>query len=220
MRVACARAQYEVMGRTLPISQMSDPNAVRAGDTLAYAEDRAWSELMSRAQEGDRDAYRQLLTEITPYLRALGQRHHRDPRDVEDSVQDILLTVHSIRHTYDPTRPFKPWLVTIGRRRIIDRLRTNRRVRLRETELTQEHETFSEPATNIHEAQSDSRRLRQAMESLPTGQREAIRLLKIEEKSLEEASAKSGMSVAALKVSVHRAVKALRTIMEGKNGKP
>jgi len=175
---------------------------------------------MAQAQGGDRDAYRCLLTEITPYLRALTQRQHRDSRDVEDSVQDILLTVHSIRHTYDPARPFKPWLVAIGRRRIIDRLRVNARGRLRETELTEEHETFSESATNIHEVQSDTRRLRQAMESLPAGQREAIRLLKIEEKSLKEASAESGMSVAALKVSVHRAVKALRTMMEGKDENP
>ena len=172
---------------------------------------------MAEAQSGNRDAYRRLLTEITPYLRFLAQRQHRDSRDVEDSVQDILLTVHSIRHTYDPARPFKPWLVAIGRRRIIDRLRINRRGRSRETELTEEHETFSVPATNIHEAQSDSRRLREAIEGLPAGQREAIRLLKIEEKSLKEASAESGMSVAALKVSVHRAVKALRTLMEGKN---
>jgi len=171
-------------------------------------------------REYDRDAYRRLLTEITPYLRALAQRHHRDARDVEDSVQDILLTIHSIRHTYDPARPFKPWLVAIGRRRIIDRLRANRRGRLRETELTEEHETFSEPATNIHEAQSDSRLLREAMESLPAGQREAIRLLKIEEKSLKQASAESGVSVAALKVSVHRAVRALRAILERKSEEP
>lgn len=207
------------MGRTLPIAQASEP-ARDVAEDAAHAEDRAWSELMAQAQTGDRDAYRRLLTEITPYLRALARRQHRDARDVEDSVQDILLTVHSIRHTYHPVRPFKPWLVAIGRRRIIDRLRVNRRGRLRETELTSEHETFSEPATNIHEAQSDSRRLREAMERLPAGQREAIRLLKIEEKSLKEASAESGMSVAALKVSVHRAVKALRAILEGKSKKP
>ena len=207
------------MRRTLPVSEM-DHDAGQAAEPRGYPEDRAWSELMAQAQAGNRDAYRRLLTGITPYLRALAQRQHRDPRDVEDSVQDILLTVHSIRHTYDPARPFKPWLVAIGRRRIIDRLRTNQRGRLRETELTEVHETFCEPATNLHEAQSDSRRLREAMESLPAGQREAIRLLKIEEKSLREASAESGMSVAALKVSVHRAVKALRVLMERKNEKP
>ena len=206
------------MDRTVPIPQI--PTPAQAAEAAGHEDDRAWAELMAQAQAGDRDAYRRLLTEITPYLRALAQRQHRDSRDVEDSVQDILLTIHSIRHTYDPARPFKPWLVAIGRRRIIDRVRVNARGRLRETELTQEHETFSEPATNMHEVQSDSRRLRQAMESLPAGQREAIRLLKLEEKSLKEASAESGMSIAALKVSVHRAVKALRTMLEGKDEKP
>jgi len=203
------------MNRTVPLPQISTP--AQAAEAFGHEDDGAWAGLMAQAQAGDRDAYRRLLTEITPYLRALAQRQHRDRRDVEDSVQDILLTVHSIRHTYDPARPFKPWLVAIGRRRIIDRLRVNARGRRRETELTEEHETFSEPATNIHEVQSDSRQLHQAMESLPAAQREAIRLLKIEEKSLKEASAESGMSVAALKVSVHRAVKALRAMMDGKD---
>jgi RNA polymerase sigma-70 factor (ECF subfamily) len=212
------RAQYQAMSRPLPIVSAADAQSAPAqpAEAAGYAADRAWAELMAWAQAGDRDAYRRLLTEITPYLRALAQRHHRDAR----GVQDILLTIHSIRHTYDPARPFKPWLVAIGRRRIIDRLRANRRGRLRETELTEEHETFSEPATNIHEAQSDSRLLREAMESLPAGQREAIRLLKIEEKSLKQASAESGVSVAALKVSVHRAVRALRAILERKSEEP
>jgi RNA polymerase sigma-70 factor (ECF subfamily) len=210
------------MSPDLPISNVSDAQGTppKSLNADAYEQDRVWAGLMRLAQDGDRAAYRSLLTNITPYLRALCARQHRDARDVEDSVQDILLTIHTIRHTYDPARPFKPWLVAIGRRRIIDRLRTNRRSRLRETELSAEHETFSADETNIHEAQSESRVLHEAVESLPAGQREAIRLLKIEGKSLNEAAAESGMTVAALKVSTHRAVKALRKILEGKRQNP
>jgi len=80
----------------------------------------AWSSLMARAQDGDQAAYRQLLYEIAGYLRSLVAQHHRNPTDVEDTVQDVLLTIHTIRHTYDPSRPFGPWLVTIARRLIID----------------------------------------------------------------------------------------------------
>jgi RNA polymerase sigma factor (sigma-70 family) len=204
------------------MSNISETRIAQPGSAAAdaFAQDKEWAELMRRAQDGDRAAYRSLLTNITPYLRALCARQHRDARDVEDSVQDILLTIHTIRHTYDPARPFKPWLVAIGRRRIIDRLRANRRSRMRETEFLPEHETFSVDETNIHEAQSESRALLDAVEGLPKGQRDAVRLLKIEEKSLKEASAESGMSVAALKVSVHRAVKALSTLMQGKNEEP
>ena len=206
------------MTRHIPMSDVSDAKEAAGSDRSE--QDRLWAGLMRLAQDGDRAAYQRLLTEVTPYLRVLCTRQHRDARDVEDSVQDILLTVHAIRHTYDPARPFKPWLVAIGRRRIIDRLRTNRRSRLRETELLAEHETFSADETNIHEAQSESRALQAAVESLPAGQREAIRLLKIEEKSLNEAAAESGMTVAALKVSTHRAVKALRKILEAKRQNP
>ncbi len=169
-----------------------------------------WSILMARAQEGDGNAYRRLLNEITPYLRSFAARYHRDPRDIEDSMQDTLLTLHAIRHTYDPRRPFTPWLVAITRRRIIDRLRQQKRSRSREARLEPEHETFAAPETNLSETASDARALRQAVEGLPPGQREAVKLLKLEEMSLKEAARISGLTVAALKVATHRAITNLR----------
>jgi RNA polymerase sigma factor (sigma-70 family) len=173
-----------------------------------------WAGLMARAQEGDAASYRQLLMAVTPYVRAIAARHHRERSDVEDSTQDILLTVHAVRHTYDPKRPFKPWLVAIARRRIIDRLRGQGRLRARETFLSPEHETFSVPEANLSVAELDARALRDAIAQLPQAQRQAVTMLKIEEKSLKETSAATGMSIAALKVSTHRAVKNLRKILD------
>lgn len=181
--------------------------------------DHEWAALMAAAQCGDAAAYRRLLTAITPYLRGIAARHHRERVDVEDSVQDILLTLHAVRHTYDPSRPFKPWLVAIARRRIIDRLRGQGRRRAREIFLAPEHETFAAPEANTYEAEPDARALREAVAQLPEGQRQAITLLKIEEKTLKEASAASGMSIVALKVSTHRAVKTLRKILERRREK-
>lgn len=168
---------------------------------------------MARAQDGDQAAYRQLLNEITGYLRSLVARHHRNPADVEDTVQDILMTVHAIRHTYDPGRPFGPWLVAIAHRRIIDRLRRQGRLRLRETPLEPEHETFAPREANPSEIAGDERALRRAIDGLPESQRQAITLLKLKEMSLKEAEAVSGISIAALKVATHRAVKSLRRIL-------
>jgi RNA polymerase sigma-70 factor (ECF subfamily) len=176
----------------------------------------AWARLMAQAQAGDAAAYRQLLVALTPYLRGVAGRYHRDRSDVEDSVQDVLLTVHTIRHTYDPARPFKPWLVAIARRRIIDRLRGQGRLRARETFLSPEHETFSADETNSSEAEPDAHALRQAIAQLPQTQREAVTMLKLEEKSLKDASAATGISIAALKVSTHRAVKNLRKMLDQK----
>lgn len=184
--------------------------ASSATDANARALD--WSILMAHAQAGEQDAYRRLLAEITPYVRSLAAKCHRDTRDIEDSVQDVLLTVHAIRHTYDPKRPFGPWLVAIANRRITDRLRRHGRVAARETPLNEEHETFSDPRANHQETVSTARSLEQAIERLPLGQREAIRLLKLQEMSLKEASTASGMSVAALKVATYRAMQSLRKI--------
>ena len=173
---------------------------------------------MSRAQDGDRDAYRRLLLEIVPYLRKLAARHHRERSDIEDAVQDILLTVHAIRHTYDPNRPFAPWLTTIANRRLIDRLRQNGRLRARETAWQRDHETFTAPEPNLYQAAWDAGALHEAIGSLPKGQRQAVTMLKLQDMSLKEASARTGMSVAALKVATHRAIKSLRRILRKRSG--
>jgi RNA polymerase sigma factor (sigma-70 family) len=188
------------------------------GGNEAAARDLDWSILMARAQGGDGEAYGRLLGDIAPYLRSLARRHHRDPADVEDTVQDVLLTVHAIRHTYDPHRPFGPWLVAIANRRIIDRLRSQGRTRAREVTLDLEHETFCAPETNLGEGDWNARVLSDAIEKLPPGQREAVRLLKLQEMSLQQAAAASGMSVAALKVAMHRALKNLRRMLTKSGG--
>ncbi len=196
-------------------------NGAAAASTAAEPSDRAldWSIYMARAQNGDREAYRRLLEQITPYLRGFVTRRIRNRGDVEDTVQDVLLTVHAVRRTYDPARPFGPWLVAIADRRIVDALRRRGRLSARETALETEHETFSAPETNYHETASDGRALRHALEELSPGQREAIRMLKLEEMSLKEAAAASGMSVAALKIATHRALKTLRRLLGRGNEK-
>jgi RNA polymerase sigma-70 factor (ECF subfamily) len=172
-----------------------------------------WSVLMAQAQNGDERAYRSLLEAILPYLRSIAARVHRNPSDVEDAVQDIMLTLHTIRHTYDPARPFGPWLVAIANRRLIDRLRRQGRSRARETALDGQDETFSAPEANLYADDMERRALEAAVAGLPPRQREAIALLKLQEMSLKEAAAASGMSVAALKVSVHRGIRTLRKLL-------
>jgi RNA polymerase sigma-70 factor (ECF subfamily) len=172
-----------------------------------------WSVLMARGQAGDQASYRRLLTEITPYLRALAHRFGLSGSDIEDAVQDALLTLHSIRHTYDPGRPFAPWLVAVARHRMLDYRRKRMRQFGRETELTDFHETFAAPETNPPERAGESRRLHAAIAELPEGQRRAVELLRLQEMSLKEASAKSGQSETALKVAMHRAVKRLRMLL-------
>ena len=189
-----------------------------SSDTGAPSPARSdWSALMARAQAGDSDAYRRLLGEMAPYLRSLVARRHRDSRDIEDTVQDILLTVHAVRRTYDPARPFGPWLVAIANRRIVDRLRKHGRTQARETFAEADHETFTDDGANIGEEVLERRELHAAIEGLPAGQRQAIQLLKLKEMSLKEASEETGMSVTALKVATHRAMISLRKILTSRS---
>ena len=175
-----------------------------------------WSILMARGQVGDRDSYRRLLEQITPYLRSVAQKSHRNKSDVEDAVQDILLTIHAIRATYDPTRPFGPWLLAIANRRIIDGLRKQGRRRLRETVLTPEHDSMPMALENVYE-KLDDQQLDSALKGLSPGQRQAIELLKLKEMSLKDAAATTGLSISALKITTHRALKNLRKILNDKD---
>lgn len=180
--------------------------------TTAASRDLDWTILMARAQDGDNAAYLRLLQEITPYLRTLARRWHKASWDIEDTVQDILLTLHSIRHTYDPARPFGPWLAGIANRRAIDRLRRQGRQSLREAPLSEEHEANFATA-ETQENDLDQARLSEALGGLPPVQRKAVDLLKIKEMSLKEASEASGLSISALKVATHRALRTLRIML-------
>jgi RNA polymerase sigma factor (sigma-70 family) len=210
-------------GPTLSIVRNAQ-DAAQADHPPETSETRAdgtldWSILMAHAQAGDRDAYRRLLEAITPYLRALAARRIGNRSDVEDTVQDILLTIHTVRQTYDPALPFGPWLVTIANRRVADGLRRQGRLGAHEAPFDPQYETFRAAETNLQEEAADASMLRDAVEHLPAGQREAIRMLKLEEMSLKEAAAANGMSIAALKVATHRALKNLRRLIEKRGGR-
>ena len=184
--------------------------------TEAADSETRWCGLMTAAQDGDRAAYDRLLREIVPFVRALAMRRHRTPDWAEDAVQDVLLTVHRVRHTYDPRRPFKPWLTTIAHRRCVDLLRRRGRTTANETSDETAYETFADPAANrAMEVYGAADGLGEAIASLPAQQREAVELLKLREMSLAEASRASGRSAGALKVNVHRAIKSLRARLIG-----
>jgi RNA polymerase sigma factor (sigma-70 family) len=181
--------------------------------------DGEWRRLMAAAQAGDRAAYERLLRDILPFIRAIVARQHRAQDRVEDAVQDVLLTLHRVRHAYDPSRPFTHWLATLARRRSIDLLRRRMRVAAAETLDETAYETFADPGANSEQERRDwSGALSGALAALPERQRQAVELTKLRELSLAEASAASGLSIGALKTNVHRAIKAMRKRLTGERG--
>lgn len=131
--------------------------------------------LMRAAQNGDADAYRALLTVVTPRIRRLvhARRGFLGPADTEDLVQDVLLSVHSVLATYDPSRPFMPWLMAIVRNRLVDAARRYGRQRAHETPVDDVQVTFGEVVANTRdEGIGDLEALEQALRTLPAGQRQ------------------------------------------------
>lgn len=174
---------------------------------------------MVAAQAGDRAAYSALLTEIAPIVRRIVRRRFGflSSEDVEDAVQEVLLSVHTARATYDGGRPFMPWLMALAHNRAVDAVRRIARRSGREVAVAEYPETFDPAETNPKdESYGDPEALRAAVAELPKGQRVAVEMLKFREMSLKEAAGASGMSVAALKVAAHRATKALRVALTGR----
>lgn len=168
---------------------------------------------MRDAQQGDAGAYRELLDAIAPRIRRIVRRRRGfvGPEHVEDLVQDVLLSVHAVRVTYQPHRPFLPWLLAIVRNRLADDARRYARHGAHEVAAEDANVTFEELAANTPgEPLGDMDALAHAVRGLPDGQRQAIELLKLQELSLREASALTGLSVGALKLATHRAMTALR----------
>lgn len=178
---------------------------------------------MRVAQDGDEAAYATLLRELLPVLRrTIGARWPSAPSDeVEDLVQEVLISVHRVRGTYDPARPFLPWLLAIVRNRMADAARKHGRTSAKDVDIEALDVTSAGPSANADaglepDSTLDVEALKAAVAALPPGQRQAITLLKLQEMSLNEAADASGVSVGALKVATHRAMLSLRRMLKGR----
>jgi RNA polymerase sigma-70 factor (ECF subfamily) len=179
-------------------------------------DDHALARLMQAAQTGDSRAYARLLHAVLPGVRQYvrSARGFLGPADVEDLVQDVMLSLHAVRATYDPQRPFMPWLLAIARNRLADGARRYVRRSAHEVLVDELPVTFVDDETNnSKETYGDVDALKHAIEALPKQQRTAVEMLKLREMSLKEAAAASGLSIGALKVSMHRAMASLSKAM-------
>ena len=171
------------------------------------AEDRLRT-LMLAASDGDSAAYRALLEALARHLRAfLRRRLIRMPDEVEDLVQETLLAIHNQRHTYDPAQPFTAWVHAIARYKLVDMLRRHGRHALLADPLDDLDESLV--ATDDGEAARARRDLAVLLDTLPDRHRLPIVHVKIEGLSVEETARLTGMSASAVKVGVHRGLKAL-----------
>jgi RNA polymerase sigma-70 factor (ECF subfamily) len=173
-----------------------------------HPEELELAALMSSARAGDERAYATMLAALAARLRPffrnrLGER----AQEAEDLVQETLIAIHGHRESYDARQPLRAWVFAIARYKLIDHLR---REGLRvPVSLDAVGELFAAERADAGDAARD---LDALMEELPERQRTALRLVKVEERSVREAAAASGMSEAAIRVNVHRGLKRLMAL--------
>jgi RNA polymerase sigma factor (sigma-70 family) len=166
-----------------------------------------WGLWMAEAQAGDQRAYRALLEAIEPWLSRFFKR--RTPYGLaEDLVQEAMIAIHRKRHTYDPAQPFGPWLAAIARYKWIDWLRGQ----TRRAEVDLPMDIASE--TNHGNAVIAAISVEKLLGQLKPAQSEAIKLVKIDGLSIEEASAACGQSESLVKVNIHRGMKQLIKLLD------
>lgn len=177
-------------------------------------DEAAWAALMRAGLAGDAAAYRQLLAAIAPFLRAVVRRRMAERNisglEAEDCVQEVLLALHLKRGSWDPGRPFRPWLLAILRNKLVDSLRARgHRAALSLEELAEEPSAVP-PAAEDGLAARDVAR---ALDRLPPRQQQAVRLIALEGLTAREAGLRMEASEGAMRVLLHRALQALaRTV--------
>ena len=162
---------------------------------------------MLAALDGDQAAYRALLAELAPHLRAYFKRRVGSA-DAEDLVQETLIAIHTRRATYDRALPFTAWLHAIARYKLIDHFR---RMKLRRTLPIEDAESVL--ADEDPESTTAKRDVERLLGQLPQKRSDLVRQVKLEGLSTAEAAERSGISESAVKVGVHRAMKALSAMI-------
>jgi len=182
------------------------PGGRQAGQRrLRYAtwegRSQRWRRLMIAAQGGESQAYERLLRELDAWLRRYYARRLSGPA-AEDARQDALLAIHATRHTYEPSRPFGPWVAAIARYKWIDSLRDA--TRFEAVSLDDEI-----PMEDHGEAVISAKVMNDLLSRLKPAQATVIRLVKLDGVSIEDASDATGQSAALVKVNIHRGLNKL-----------
>lgn len=197
-----------------PLDQPNARAADRdAGEALRAREAR-WASWMRAGMAGEETAYRRFLDALTPYLRAAARRRidGRAPAviDAEDVVQETLLTIHLKRATWDPERPIGPWIAAILRHKILDAYRRQgfrTMIPLDDVGEFLEAEEASDPL--------DRHDLGRMLAHLNERQRNIVRFVSVEGLSAREAAQRLNMSEGAVRVALHRALRALASLYRG-----
>ena len=168
-------------------------------------DEAAMAALLRASLAGDEQAYADFLRRAATLVRAFVRHRTRGGGvDAEDVVQETLLALHLKRHTWSQDRPVAPWLYAIARYKLIDAFR--RRGRRMEVDIGDFADDLAAPE---EEAQIRERDLSRVLDTLAPGQRSVVSSISVDGRSIGETAAALGMNETAVRVALHRGLKAI-----------
>lgn len=180
---------------------------------MTPAQEHELALLMVASQHGDRVAYEALLQGLSHVVTCYARRRLGPAHFVDDVVQEVLLSLHNARHTWNPERPFAPWFYAVLQNRMIDAIRKHKRTATWEVPMDAVPPVvWSATAEAEVIARSD---LAEAMRQLSPSQRLVIERLKLDEMSVKDVARETGMSESNVKVTAHRGYAALKRLLSG-----
>jgi RNA polymerase sigma-70 factor (ECF subfamily) len=171
---------------------------------------------MERYAGGDDQAFAEVYDAVSPRLHAYLRRQTRDATLAEDVMQQTFMHMHRARGSFISGSAVFPWAFAIARRLIIDGARRGRRDLLAgAVDVHGDDDPPCRGSTAVEEVEARelAERLQSELSKLPTSQRAAFELLRIDGLSHNEAAEVLGATVSAVKLRVHRAYVALRSIV-------
>jgi len=177
---------------------------------LTEEQDKRLAEWMKKAQGGDKAAYDCLLREAAQLLKRYFVSRAESNEAADDLMQETLVSVHRARHTYMSGRPFAPWMYAIARRRLVDHWRS----RSRTVPCDVLDETLDWMDKRESPAGEAGESIRETLSFLPENQRRVVELLKVDGLSIKETARELDLSIAAVKVTAHRAYERLRKALK------
>ena len=166
----------------------------------------ALTQLLCAGLAGSEASYAAFLRDVSPLLRrVIGQRI--TAADVEDVLQEVLISIHKARHTYDGSRPLIPWIVSIARFRMTDHLRKHYAAR--------RHQTIDIAAlenvlSDVTDTADSSESVDELLKDVPDKQRQILTMMHVEGYTAKQVGERLNMKESAVKVAAHRAVKKIR----------
>lgn len=182
--------------------------------TQHQSQSSKWQEYAIAAQKGDKRAYAKLLGEISPYIKNAIIKSLANQDAAEDIAQEVLISVHKSLATYQPDKPFKPWLSAIINFRRTDYLRKYYSQREDKKAVTDDNpEYLAANVTNPTHA-GELKDIETALDTLPEQQSRVFKMIKIQGYSAKEVANELDMTESAVKVSAHRTMKKLQGFLK------